>query len=387
MLKLLSFLELNAHLQNLQKCNGTVLLRPHSRPKRPSAWRVSDRMESVLSPWTPWHWHWRNDVMKCRNLSLKLSEFWTLVKGGIGLIAMRLWEASSKLAAMPTSPQAPHLSPRCELVEWKQKNNELLHKKTWCKLFQQNLQQKLRNDLFRKNVWMFLFFRSIQYLSLRLRCHAWFPKPWTLRLGATLKEKSASTLSIGRIAMSGKCIQPRVGSWIIQLAHVAIHLGEMQSHNLTHVAGPSGNFYEDSECWTAVEEKSQRNFNFGFGFFSNLTVTGMLKKLKSCWFSLSSQRCMQKSCSSAFGFKDPIELLPCLVDKHSILQFVWGIFSAIRSDVSPCSIANSLCEVFQRMSCKIPAEWMNPATSDSSRKSNFLVFLSHHNKMFKYEEV
>ena len=193
---------------------------------------------------------------------------------------------------------------------------------------------------------------------------------------STLNEKSASTLSIGRIAMSGKCIQPRVGSWIIQLAHVAIHLGEMQSHNLTHVAGPSGNFYEDSECWTAVEEKSQRNFNFGFGFFSNLTVTGMLKKLKSCWFSLSSKRCMQKSCSSAFGFKDPIELLPCLVDKHSILQFVWGIFSAIRSDVSPCSIANSHCEVFQRMSCKIPAEWMNPATSDSSRKSSFLVFLS-----------
>ena len=52
------------------------------------------------------------------------SEFWTLVKGGIGLIAMRLWEASSKLAAMPTSPQAPHLSPRCQDVSLLSENQK-----------------------------------------------------------------------------------------------------------------------------------------------------------------------------------------------------------------------------------------------------------------------
>ena len=61
----------------------------------------------------------------------------------------------------PGTPPRSKMS-RCELVEWKRKNNELLHKKTWCNVFQQNLQQKLRNDLFHQNVWMFLFFRAFR---------------------------------------------------------------------------------------------------------------------------------------------------------------------------------------------------------------------------------
>lgn len=321
----------------------------------------------------PWHWHWRNDVMKCFAIFLKKFVFEVVWVLDIG----ERWHRAHSHAPLRSFVQVgrhayltPGTPPQSKMWAcWVKTTN----------FYTQNMVQTFTTQTPKWSFWKISvdvsLFRSIQYLSLRLRCHAWFSKPSALRLGATLNEKSASTLSIGRIAMSGKCIQPRVGSWIIQLAHVAIDLGEMQSHNLTDVAGSwSGNFYEDSECWTAVEEKSQRNFNFGFGFFSNLTR--MLKQLKSCWFSLSSQRCMQKSCSSAFGFKDPIELLPCLVDKHSILQFVWGIFSAIQSDVFPCSIANAHCGVFRRMSCKIPAEWMNPATSNGSQRSNFLVFLS-----------
>ena len=126
---------LNAHLQNLQKCNGTVLLRPHSRPKRPSAWRVSDRMESVLSPWTH-----GIDIEEMMSWNVEEICLWSCLSVWVLDIGER-WHRAHSHAPLrsfvqvgrhayltPGTPPQSKMS-RCELVEWKPKKTNFYTKR------------------------------------------------------------------------------------------------------------------------------------------------------------------------------------------------------------------------------------------------------------------